>query len=382
MKIFLIFFLFVFFNQAYAEYISPGFYLVEGSKKCQKEFGHMIYMNSEKIIVSENCSFIFQNNDIRSVGICTRILSHRGDARYYPANTMGAFESALGQGFKGIELDVWPTSDNKLMVSHDNNLNAGSNCKGEIALKTAAEIISNCSATHSAVIPEHRLLSKKAKVNSPIPTLKEVLAKLGTDKRAEQIVIDIKSYPGGTKLIESFKEAFPNCSGDECLAIQNKITFITQSADDAQLIKSAYPYAHIAIESNKTVSGLIDTPNADLWNESCGHDTLSLSFNSLYDFRLKLVKFILAQDLHPKKRFKKLYRKNLRQDNAKRILGWTIQNKHGVLGLKKFNIQDVLTDLPYADVMNILLADTTAYKLERNLEKIKDGIKFRCEEDD
>lgn len=363
---------------ALAQDVQPGFYLVEGDKDCHKKFGSMVFMNSESIKTSDKCTFKFQNNDIRTMGICTRVLAHRGDARHYPANTIGAFDSALNQGFKGVELDVWLSKDNQAMISHDNNLRAATNCKGKITEKTAQEIQENCQAERSSLIPEKRIFSKKSKEKAPIPTLKEVLERYKTDKRAEQIVVDIKPIPGGKALVDAFKEAFPEGTDVEKAEFEKRITFISQAPTDVLLIKEAFPNAHVALESNKTVSGLIDTPDADLWEDNCGYDTLSLSFNSMFDFKLKLIKFLLGQNIEPQKKFKKLYKNNLEAENTKRILGWTINNKHGVKGLLKYPIHDVLTDLPYHKVMDVLLKEVPHEEVLENLKAINDGTAEVC----
>lgn len=357
---------------SFAQEIQPGFYRVEGDKSCQKKFGPIVFMNAESIKTSDKCTFKFQNNDIRTVGICTRVLSHRGDTRHFPANTIGAFDSALNQGFKGVELDVWLSKDNKAMISHDNNLRAATNCKGKISEKTAQEIQDNCKAERSSLIPEKRIFSKKSKEKAPIPTLKEVLERYKNDPRAEQIVVDIKPIPGGKALIDAFKEAFPEGTEAQRVAFEQRITFISQAPSDVLMIKEAFPFAHVALESNKTVSGLIDTPDADLWEDNCGYDTLSVSFNSLFDFKLKLLKFLLGQDTSPTENFKKLYRNNLAAENTKRILGWTINNKHGVKGLLKYPIHDVLTDMPYHKVMDILLREVPDEELLENLKLINE----------
>lgn len=366
-------------GSVWAQEMKTGFYLVEGDKDCKKKFGPVMFVNSENMPSSDNCKFTFQNNDIRSVGICTRILSHRGDARKNPANTIAAFDSALNQGYPGFELDVWLSKDKKAMVSHDNNLRAATDCKGKIGEKTAEEIQRDCIAKRSSVIPEKRLFSKKSENHATIPTLKEVLEKYKSDPRAEQIIVDIKPIPGGRDLIEAFKEAFPQGTPDELKALQKRITFISQAPTDVLLIKEAFPDSHVALESNKTVSGLIDTPDADLWNDECGYDTLSVSFNSLYDFRLQLIKFLLGQNIQPQKKFKKLYKNNEQSTNSKRILGWTINNKHGVKGLQKYDIDDALTDMPYAKVMEILIKNTPEEILLQNLKAINEGRAEACE---
>ena len=48
-----------------------------------------------------------------------RICSHRGFDTIAPENTIPAFACAIALGTEEIELDIWPTSDGKILVCHD-----------------------------------------------------------------------------------------------------------------------------------------------------------------------------------------------------------------------------------------------------------------------
>ena len=50
------------------------------------------------------------------------ILGHRGYSAKYPENTLLSFQKAIEAGADGVELDVWLTSDGKVVVHHDENL--------------------------------------------------------------------------------------------------------------------------------------------------------------------------------------------------------------------------------------------------------------------
>ena len=50
------------------------------------------------------------------------ILGHRGYSAKYPENTLLSFQKAIDAGADGVELDVWLTSDGKVVVHHDENL--------------------------------------------------------------------------------------------------------------------------------------------------------------------------------------------------------------------------------------------------------------------
>ena len=51
-----------------------------------------------------------------------RIIAHRGASGYAPENTLAAFRLAEKMGAKEVELDVWLTRDNHIVICHDGNL--------------------------------------------------------------------------------------------------------------------------------------------------------------------------------------------------------------------------------------------------------------------
>lgn len=52
---------------------------------------------------------------------CT-FVAHRGYSELAPGNSLSAFKLAMKEGFEYVELDVWPTSDDKFAVCHDKSL--------------------------------------------------------------------------------------------------------------------------------------------------------------------------------------------------------------------------------------------------------------------
>eukprot|EP00698_Gefionella_okellyi_P001331 TRINITY_DN11271_c0_g1_i1.p1 TRINITY_DN11271_c0_g1~~TRINITY_DN11271_c0_g1_i1.p1 ORF type:complete len:375 (-),score=62.84 TRINITY_DN11271_c0_g1_i1:65-1189(-) len=68
------------------------------------------------------------------------LLAHRGSRYIAAENTPGAYEIAFGLGADVIELDVYLSSDGKLIVYHDPVVNRTTNGTGPIALKSFEEI--------------------------------------------------------------------------------------------------------------------------------------------------------------------------------------------------------------------------------------------------
>jgi glycerophosphoryl diester phosphodiesterase len=65
---------------------------------------------------------------------------HRGNPAEYPENTLASFASAIAIGVEVIECDVHLTRDGRLAVIHDHTLERTTNGKGEVGLRTMAEL--------------------------------------------------------------------------------------------------------------------------------------------------------------------------------------------------------------------------------------------------
>lgn len=61
------------------------------------------------------------------------VISHRGDWRNYPENSIPAIESAIRMGVDIMELDVKMTKDSVLVLCHDKTINRTTNGKGRIS---------------------------------------------------------------------------------------------------------------------------------------------------------------------------------------------------------------------------------------------------------
>ena len=68
------------------------------------------------------------------------VISHRGDWRNYPENSIPAIESVIRMGVDVMELDLKKTKDGVLVLSHDRTLDRCTNGKGLISDYTLAEI--------------------------------------------------------------------------------------------------------------------------------------------------------------------------------------------------------------------------------------------------
>lgn len=67
------------------------------------------------------------------------IIAHRGLDETYPENTLIAFKAALEKGM-AIEIDVRGTSDEELLVLHDDTVDRTTDGEGRVAQMTLAEV--------------------------------------------------------------------------------------------------------------------------------------------------------------------------------------------------------------------------------------------------
>ncbi len=124
---------------------------------------------------------------------------HRGARTVLPENTLVGFEYAIDQGADWIELDLWVTKDNVLVVHHDAAINQ-KNCKGptdgpgEIRKLDLAAIRQwDCGALQNADFPR-----QKSVPGSRIPLFDEVLAL--ASRGNFRFNVEIKSNPARPEL--------------------------------------------------------------------------------------------------------------------------------------------------------------------------------------
>ncbi len=92
------------------------------------------------------------------------IISHRGDWRHYPENSLQAIQSCIDMGLDMVEIDIQQTKDGHLVLMHDATIDRTTNGKGKVSDYTLAEL------------KQFRLLSgMRRPTNQQIPTLEEAM---------------------------------------------------------------------------------------------------------------------------------------------------------------------------------------------------------------
>ena len=93
------------------------------------------------------------------------VVSHRGDWRNYPENSIPAIESVIRMGVDVMELDLKLTKDSVLVLSHDKTLDRTTTGKGPISNYTYEELMAfDLKRAHGIAIPGLK-----------IPTLRQAL---------------------------------------------------------------------------------------------------------------------------------------------------------------------------------------------------------------
>lgn len=153
--------------------------------------------SSKKQIVSV-CEREFDKN--KYGGLLKRYFAHRGIHDVYPENSLPAFKEAIDKNF-GIELDVHLTSDNKIVVFHDDNLLRMTGQKEYIRYLTLDEVkkyrLNNTEFTIPSLKETLDLVAGKT------PILLEIKTEFNTKKICKYLIRELKSYSGEV-FIQSF----------------------------------------------------------------------------------------------------------------------------------------------------------------------------------
>jgi glycerophosphoryl diester phosphodiesterase len=91
----------------------------------------IISCSSEKVYSTRAEKILAEINDPNSEYVV--VISHRGDWRNWPENSIPAIESIIKMGVDMMELDVKMTKDSVLVLMHDKNIDRMTNGKGFIS---------------------------------------------------------------------------------------------------------------------------------------------------------------------------------------------------------------------------------------------------------
>lgn len=327
------------------------YFWIEGGNKLIKH--NIVFSNisenkltavfNKNIFEKDSVELVFYKQHLAGKKIKTIPIAHRGVCYQppnnydgiFPANTIPAFETALRSGYKGFELDVHVTKDNRFVVSHDENLSVSTTARGFVENKNLDQF-ENSLVVKSAAIPENRATATEAYIAAPIVSLKKVLNLFINDPRLYTLVVDIK--PDTDKRIyEAAKHDFKNFTKQQ----QKKILFLTREEKSAKLLRKICPYSDIALEGSLGPEPIENLEN--FYPEAVGlpraaHNAISfganilLAFESVESAEKKIKK---AQELSDTYNYK--------------IVMWTFSKEWRLdfIRQKEFFPDWILLDIPY-----------------------------------
>ena len=165
-------------------------------------------------------------NDFKSKKVL--VVSHRGDWRNAPENSLQAFKNCIDMGVDMIEIDLHKTKDGQLGLMHDNTINRTTDGKGKVSDYTLAELKKLHLRNGMGRVTFHQ-----------IPTLEEVL-----NLSKGKILINIdKGY-------DYFKDVY--------------VLLEKTGTTDQVVIKSGYDYAKVKADNGDVLNKVIYMPIVNL----------------------------------------------------------------------------------------------------------------------
>jgi glycerophosphoryl diester phosphodiesterase len=151
-------------------------------------------------------------------------VGHRGTIVWGPENTIPAFMTAIAMGADAVEMDVQETADGVLILMHDATLDRTTNCSGEVAKKTWAEI----------KWPACKVIPLLPGIQSaPIPRFQDVLYKL---KGRTVIEVDVKTPFSAEEVARQISRA----------GMKKQVMVLTSSIDAAKFVYAPLGIAVLA----------------------------------------------------------------------------------------------------------------------------------------
>lgn len=150
-----------------------------------------------------------------------KIIAHRGSSLIWPENTIFAFEQAHTHGAEGFETDLRLSSDEEIILSHDDNLARAGFPDKTVSLLTAAEI------------QEISIPAKSGEHRDKIITLKTLLTRFPE----KSYIFDCKIT--SELLMQKLKSLLAG------LNFHNQIWFLTWSAVADALVEKYFPASPI-----------------------------------------------------------------------------------------------------------------------------------------
>lgn len=126
---------------------------------CKNNYSKSENQNSLNLTIEEKIENLTNSKDNQVI-----VVSHRGDWRNAPENSLQAIKNCIKMGVDMVEIDIRETKDGHLVVMHDKTLNRTTNGKGKVKEWTLDSLRTLNLKDGLGVVTKHK-----------IPTLKEAL---------------------------------------------------------------------------------------------------------------------------------------------------------------------------------------------------------------
>jgi len=137
-----------------------------------------------------------------------KIIAHRGDSRYFPENRSPAFKSARQKGAHILETDLHRTSDDKVVLNHDDTVDDGF---GPIAIRgiNSTDFLKlDGTLTFDAFLSRYPKLSCNVDIKDKDPWLVDMTVRTIRKRKAGDRVIVASFYHSNLRY---FRRLFPDC---------------------------------------------------------------------------------------------------------------------------------------------------------------------------
>lgn len=232
------------------------------------------------------------------------ITAHRGSSFRAPENTLAAIEQAIADGADYVEIDVRLTKDNRVVLSHDDNLLRLTGLNQRLSEMTLEEVrkIDIGSWFGDAYIGEH------------IPSLDEVLA---VTRGRINLYIELKPAAGDTEsLVAAVIDRLPEARHDE-------VFMASMSPAVVREIKRQAPYLRTVLFAQFVVRGGLDMSILD---------ALGLRFNRVTDDAVDMA-----------------------QRHGHQLHTWTVNSPSEMSRMIDLGVDNIITDRP--DLLSGVLAE-------------------------
>ncbi|SDX02543.1 glycerophosphodiester phosphodiesterase [Flavobacterium degerlachei] len=219
-------------------------------------------------------------------------IGHRGARGHEPENTIIGFQKAIDLHVDRIELDVHLSSDNELMVIHDETIDRTTDGKGFV---------------NQFSLPQLKRF-RIEKIHT-IPTLSEVLNLI--DQKCD-INIELKSFETADKVVDLIEKYVSEKKW-------NYDQFLVSSFDWNAL-------QQVTFSNSKIPIGVLTETNLDL--------------------AFAFAKFIKAKSIHPY--FHLVTKENTAkmQEKGFQVFPWTVNEIEDIKRIKTYNVDGIISDFP------------------------------------